>query len=114
MKGSSEKEKIEKAVDKVVDKAVDKYNKYRSPEASVKLISTGKIGFKVEFTGPFCRTCGFHDYFDDFKIFLEDYGLKTNITHIEETDEGAVVKLETIFKFPTLNKTNGKNHGKVD
>jgi len=50
--------------------------------------------FKMEFTGTFCYTCGFHDYFEDYQVLLEEKGLKTKITEIEETDEGAFVKFE--------------------
>ena len=47
----------------------------------------------VEFTGSFCETCGFYDYFDDFRILLEDdFGLKTDTKKIEEIHEGAVVE----------------------
>jgi len=77
-------------------KAVQEFNKYRSPEALAKLLTTGKDWFKIEFTGPFCRACGFYDYFDDFKIFLEEIGPKAGILEINETSNGAVVKFNLI------------------
>ena len=83
-KKASIKEKIEKAI--------DEFNKYRSPEAVAKLLSVGKKSFKIEFTGPFCRSCGFYDYFDDLKIFLEENELETKIEKIKETDEGGIVQ----------------------
>ena len=77
---------------KIIEKAIKEYNKYRSPEATARLISINKESFKIEFTGTFCRTCGFYDYFDDLKISLEEIGLKNKIAEIKEIDEGAVVK----------------------
>jgi hypothetical protein len=77
-----------------IKKGIKEFNKYRSPEAKVKLISTNKKSFKLEFTGHFCVTCGFYDYFDDFIIFLEEVGLKTKIDKIKEIDNGAIVKFK--------------------
>jgi len=71
---------------------IEEYNKYRSPEVTAKLISLDKKFFKIEFIGSFCHTCGFYDYFDDLKILLEDFGLKTEIVEVLEKIEGAVVK----------------------
>lgn len=79
-----------------VEKAIEEYNRYRVPEAKARLISFGEKSFEVEFTGPFCRTCGFSDYFDDFKILLEEIGLETKIAEIKEISEGALVKFEAI------------------
>ena len=52
-------------------KAVENYNKYRSPEATAKLVEVGKHGFILEFEGVFCSSCGVHDYFEDFIYELE-------------------------------------------
>ena len=68
----------------VIKKAIEEYNKYRSSEVVAKLTSIGKQSFKVEFTGTFCLTWGFYDYFDDFKIVLEEYGLRVRVKEIEE------------------------------
>jgi hypothetical protein len=87
-KSNSTKEKIEKAV--------KEFNKFREPEAVAKLLSSNETSFKIEFTGPFCRACGFYDYFDDFKIFLEEIGSKSDISQIEETREGAIVTFKII------------------
>lgn len=79
-----------------IGKAIEEFNKYRSPEANARLISRDVKSFIVEFTGPFCTTCGFYDYFDDLRIILEDSKLKSEIKEIEETDEGAIVKFNLI------------------
>ena len=51
--------------------AVEEFNKYRSPEAVARLIELGEGQVKIELSGPFCRSCGLYDYFDDLKIELE-------------------------------------------
>ena len=77
-------------------KAIGEFNKYRVPEAKARLISLDGQSFKIEFTGSFCLSCGFYDYFDDYKIFLQEVGLETEIAEIEEIDEGAVVKFDIV------------------
>jgi len=70
---------------------ISEYNKYRTPEVTARLISIENKGLRIEFTGHFCHTCGFYDYFDDFRFLLEELNVKAKITEIEEIDEGAVV-----------------------
>ena len=53
-------------------KAVKNYNRYRSPEATAKLVEVEKHGFVLEFEGAFCSSCGVQDYFEDFIYELED------------------------------------------
>ncbi len=77
-----------------IGKAVEEYNKYRSPEATARLVSWSEGSFVIKFTGPFCNTCGFYDYFDDLIILLEDLRLKSRIVEIEEIDQGAIVKFK--------------------
>lgn len=71
------------------------FNKYRDPEITAKLVKFEGKSFKIEFTGTFCYTCGFYDYFDDFKYLLEDdFGLKTNTKEIIEMNERVLVNFE--------------------
>lgn len=77
-------------IEKILE-SIEEFNKYRSPEANGKLVSFDKPIIRVEFTGPFCTSCGFYDYFDDLKIIFEEMGLKTEIMSIEETEDGAIV-----------------------
>jgi len=74
-----------------VNWAVRKFNKYRSPEAKAKLLRLEEKEVVVDFTGTFCRTCGFYDYFDDLRIFLEERGIKAEILEIKEKIDGATV-----------------------
>jgi len=55
-----------------VEAAVEEFNKYRSPEAVARLIEFDERHVKIELSGPFCRSCGLYDYFDDLKIGLEE------------------------------------------
>ena len=80
----------------VLKKAITQYNKYRSPEVTATLLSINEKFFEVQFTGPFCRTCGFYDYFDDLRVLLEDFGTRVKVAEIKEIPEGAVVKFEVI------------------
>jgi superoxide reductase len=77
-----------------IEESIKEYNRYRSPEITAKLISINDQSFKIEFTGSFCYTCGFFDYFDDYKILLEEKGLATSINEIVEIDEGAHVNFK--------------------
>lgn len=82
-------------VEKTVLSAINEFNKYRNPEIIAKLCEFEGESFKIEFTGTFCYTCGFYDYFDDFKYLLEDdFGLKTDIKEIIETNERVFVNFE--------------------
>jgi superoxide reductase len=72
-------------------KALEEFNKYRVPEVKARLDSIKDDALVVEFTGSFCETCGFYDYFDDFKFILDDHGVTAAIDEIEEIYEGAVV-----------------------
>lgn len=47
-------------------RAVNEYNKYRSPEAKVKLVKIDDSKLVLDFEGSFCRTCGVYDYLEDF------------------------------------------------
>jgi len=84
--------------EKVLYKAVREYNKYRSPEANARIVSNAKCSFKIEFTGPYCRTCGFYDYFEDLVYVLKDFGVETRIDEVEETDSGAIVSFSVTEK----------------
>jgi hypothetical protein len=58
-------------LDDLVLRTIEVYNRYRSPEATAKLVGMEKDGFIIEFEGPFCQSCGVRDYFEDFIHELE-------------------------------------------
>ncbi|MFB0562406.1 MAG: hypothetical protein ACETWM_14470 [Candidatus Lokiarchaeia archaeon] len=76
---------------KIIEEVIKDYNKYRSPEVTARVVSTDVKSLKIEFTGSYCHTCGFYDYFDDFRYKLQDMGVKSSIEEVEETEDGAVV-----------------------
>ena len=49
----------------LVRRAVVVYNKYRSPEAIVRLVSFLPEKVTVEFSSSFCYGCGVQDFFED-------------------------------------------------
>ena len=49
-----------------INEILVEYNKFRSPEATVKFLHFGDGKLVLEFEGSFCNTCGFYDYFEDF------------------------------------------------
>jgi hypothetical protein len=66
-----------------VEAAVEEFNRYRSPEAVAK-IEVNENQVMIEFSRPFCVSCGIEDYFDDLRIELEkNIGEKIMITKIE-------------------------------
>ena len=59
--------KIVKAhLNDILLRTIEVYNRYRSPEATAKLVGIKKDGFIIEFKGAFCQSCGVNDYFEDF------------------------------------------------
>jgi hypothetical protein len=51
--------------------AVQRFNQHRSPEATAEVISLEKDVLQVRFTGSFCATCGWADYFEDLAFELD-------------------------------------------
>jgi len=77
--------------------AVANYNKYRSPEATAKLVKMGERSFKIEFSGSFCYGCGVGDYFEDFTYELRsiDSRVEANIKWFRQTShESFLVEFE--------------------
>ena len=69
----------------LVLRAIEVYNRYRSPEATAKLVGMEKDGFIIEFEGPFCQSCGVNDYFEDFIHELEDISRAFRV-EVKETE----------------------------
>ena len=79
-------------VKELVRKTVKIFNRYHSPEASAKLLGFDGEYVDVEFTGPYCRTCGYYDYFEDLISEADELGLKMEIVFIRDLVEYAVVR----------------------
>ncbi len=73
-------------LDKFVLRTIEIYNRYRSPEATAKLLKLEKDSFTVEFEGSFCQSCGVQDYFEDLIHELETLSkIEVEIDEIEQT-----------------------------
>ena len=57
-----------------VERALEEFNKYRAPEAVARLVSLDEKELVLEIAGPYCRSCGLADWFDDFSIELQAAG----------------------------------------
>lgn len=66
------KKYVMKILKKQILEAIDDYNRHRSPEATAKLVKQAGSSVFIEFSGAFCKTCGFRDWFDDMAISLQD------------------------------------------
>jgi len=73
---------------KLILRTVEIYNKYRSPEATAKLLKIEEDGFTIKFEGPFCQSCGVQDYFEDFTYELKSLNdkVEVEIREIEQTN----------------------------
>jgi len=76
---------------KKIEKGIRIYNKYRSPEATAKLIEFDGENIKVLFKGSFCATCGIRDWVEDLKYIYQDVGLETDLVeYIEEGEDSRI------------------------
>ncbi len=81
---------------KLANEAAERYNRYRFPEATVKVLNTTDNSIEVLFEGPFVNSCCFYDWIDDYKIELMDLsGIKFEILDIEQID---IEKFKVKFK----------------
>ncbi|MEM7822641.1 MAG: hypothetical protein QW703_00130 [Candidatus Aenigmatarchaeota archaeon] len=65
--------------------AINEYNRYRSPEANAKFIKYDRMSIFIEFSGPFCRTCGFKDWFDDMAFLLQErFGIPVKMKAVQK------------------------------
>jgi len=75
-------------IKELILEAITNYNKYRSPEATAKLIALEKSKFRIEFSGSFCHTCGVDAYFEDLIYELTNLSnqISVEMTLIRQTD----------------------------
>jgi superoxide reductase len=73
--------------------ALPEFNRIRVPEVEATVKEVSKDSFTVFFSGSFCHTCGYYDYFEDLLyLLLDDYSLETEIVEIKQEIEGDYVK----------------------
>ena len=80
-----------------LDVALHKFNRIRTREVEAKVVEHFNGGFKVFFSGSFCHTCGYYDYFEDLLyLLLDDFGVKTEITDVSQEEEGDYVSFQLV------------------
>ena len=71
-------------LEELVRKTIVLYNRYRSPEATAKVVSVTPESVTISITGSFCYSCGVMDYVEDFihefKILTDKAELKMGKT----------------------------------
>ena len=99
---------VNSELSKLVLRTIEVYNRYRSPEATAKLLKLEKNGFTIEFEGSFCQSCGVQDYFEDFIYELKGLSsdIEVEIGEIEQTSPQSF-KVQYMFK-------SGFSRGKPD
>jgi hypothetical protein len=56
----------EQELEQILNKTISFYNRLRSPEVTVKLVSVSPSNVTVSFSGGFCYGCGVFDYVEGF------------------------------------------------
>jgi len=83
----------------VVDRAVEEYNRFRSPEAVVRIVERRRDGFVAEFSGSFCATCGVYDWLEDLRYEIRRLDLELDAV-IEDwkqiSDDTIIVEFKLI------------------
>ena len=80
-------------VEHILKEAIPEFNRIRVPEVEATPKEITEEDFTVFFSGSFCTTCGYYDYFEDLLyLLLDDYGLKTEIVEIKQENEGDYVR----------------------
>jgi len=69
-----------------VIRIIDMYNKFRSPEAVASLVKVNEETIQISFKGSFCFTCGLNEWFEDFRLLLEENGINSKIHSIKQID----------------------------
>ena len=93
---------------KAVEKAVREYNRYRSPEATAKLVRINGSRAVIVFEGSFCETCGINEWVTDMKYVMEDLGIEAELEAIEEPESPNEYRRVGIFRIKRLNFSWGK------
>jgi hypothetical protein len=78
------------------------YNKFRSPEVTVKFLHCHDGKLELEFEGTFCNTCGFHDYFEDFIYEMKRLrSIELNIDDIRESGFQKFIVIYSVSDRPS-------------
>lgn len=98
----------ESFLEDLIKKAIMVYNKYRSPEANVKLIKLHENLIAVEFFGTFCETCGVIDWIEDLTYTLKNFNVNAELIRIiepKDLNEGYRIGIFKIKNYEELTIT---------
>jgi hypothetical protein len=93
-------------LNKLVLKTVKIYNRYRSPEATARLLKLDRQSFTIEFCGTFCQSCGVHDYFEDFIYELWNLSNSSVEVEIREIEQTSTQSFKVLYKIKGVNQLN--------
>ena len=80
-----------------LDVVLYEFNRIRTREVEAKVVEHFDGGFKVFFSGSFCHTCGYYDYFEDLLyLLLDDYGVETEIIKVTQEEDGDYVSFQLV------------------
>ena len=72
---------------RLIDEAIERYNRYRSPESTARLVRIEGDRVIVYFDGSFCLTCGINDWVEDLVFVLEDLGVEAELVEVIEPED---------------------------
>jgi hypothetical protein len=93
----TDNDSVEGVAEEFVVRAFTEFNKWHGSEAVAKLVKVEGPSIVVELSGPFCRTCGLYDYFDDLKLELEKVLAKP--LEIAQVDSGGDERYVITYKI---------------
>ena len=83
------------SVNEILKIAIPEFNRIRVPEVEATPKEINDEGFTVFFSGSFCTTCGYYDYFEDLHyLLMDDYGLNTEIVEVKQENDGDYVSFK--------------------
>jgi len=80
---------------RALERVIEEYNRFRSPEATARLLRLEGSRVEIEFEGPFCLTCGVLDWVEDLKYVAMDLGLELELLEVNEIELG---RLRAVFR----------------
>jgi hypothetical protein len=93
-------------LNKVVRDAIKKYNRYRSPEAIVRLLYIKNNEMAVFIEGSYVNTCGLYDWLEDLKYVLEEFNVNVQISKVLEPEDPAEEWRIAIYRINTRENQN--------
>jgi len=88
------------SLESAIQKALKDYNRYRSPEATAKIVEISNNQLTMDFEGSFCVGCGVTDYLEDFIYELKRYAdVEMTISSYEQIEPEKIrVKYQIALK----------------